>query len=83
MQLTDNNAYMTHCSRFSADTARDRATQPTDRVSGRLLVLLSSCVLLASGPSVLDTVAQAGLVSLRILFEICNFGLVAYQIFGR
>jgi hypothetical protein len=50
---------------------------------GRLLVLLSSGQLLVGGPTILDAVTQASLSSLRILLEICHFGLVAYQIFGR
>jgi hypothetical protein len=83
MQLIDNNTYMTHCQGFSADRSRERAGEARVDACRRLLVLLSSCLLIAGGPTILDTVTQASVVSLRIHLEICHFGLVAYQIFGR
>jgi hypothetical protein len=83
MQLIDNNTYMSHCQGLPADQSRERAGEARIDASGRLLVLLSSGLLIVGGPTLLDTVAQASLSSLRILLEICHFGLVASQIFGR
>jgi|HubBroStandDraft_3_1064219.scaffolds.fasta_scaffold427373_1 hypothetical protein len=83
MQLIDNNTYMSHCQGLPADQSRERAGEARIDASGRLLVLLSSGLLIVGGPTILDTVAQASLSSLRILLEICHFGLVASQIFGR
>jgi len=74
---------MSHCQGLPADQSRERAGEARIDASGRLLVLLSSGLLIVGGPTILDTVAQASLSSLRILLEICHFGLVASQIFGR
>ena len=83
MQLIDNNTYIAHCQGFPADQSRERASEARVDACGRLLVLLSSGLLIVGGPTILDTVTQASVASLRILSEICHFGLVAYQIFGR
>jgi hypothetical protein len=47
------------------------------------VALLSSGLLIATGPAVLDAVMQASLVAIQIAFEVCHAGLVAYQLFGR
>lgn len=83
MQLIDNNTYIAHCQGFPADHSREGAGKGRVDASGRLLVLLSSGLLIVGGPTILDTVTQACVASLRILLEICHYGLVAYQIFGR
>jgi hypothetical protein len=83
MQLIDNNTYTTRCQGFPSDWSRERAGDDRVDACGRLLVLLSSGLLIVGGPTILDTVTQASVTSLRILLEICHFGLVAYQIFGR
>jgi hypothetical protein len=83
MQPIDNNSYMTYCQELPTDRPRVRAGEAHIDACGRLLVLLSSGQLLVGGPTILDAVTQASLSSLRILLEICHFGLVAYQIFGR
>jgi hypothetical protein len=74
---------MSHCQGFPADQSRERAGKARVDTCGRLLALLSSGLLIVGGPTILDAVTQASLSSLRILLEICHFGLVAYQIFGR
>jgi hypothetical protein len=83
MQRIDNNSYVAHCHRFLASQSRDRAEHALVGAPGRLLVLLSSGLLITAGPDILNTMAQASLTSVRILLEICHFGLVAYRIFGR
>jgi len=83
MQRIDNNSYVAHCHRFLASQSRDRAEHAPVDVPGRLLVLLSSGLLITARPDILNTMAQASLTSVRILLEICHFGLVAYRIFGR
>jgi hypothetical protein len=83
MQLIDNNAYISHCQGFPASRSRERAGEVRIDACARLLVVLSSGLLIAGGPTILDTVTRASVASLGILFEICHFGLVAYQIFGR
>jgi hypothetical protein len=83
MQLIDNNTYISHCQGFPAGQSRERAGETRVDACGRLLVVLSSGLLIAGGPTILDTVTQASVASLGTLFEICHFGLVAYQIFGR
>jgi hypothetical protein len=83
MQLIDNNSYISHCHRFLARQSQDRAEDAPVDIPGRLLVLLSSGLLITAGPDILNTMTQATLTSVRILLEICHFGLVAYRIFGR
>ena len=83
MQLIDNNTYTSHCQGFPADQSRERAGEAPIDACGRLLVVLSSGLLIVGGPTILDTVTRASVASLRILVEICHFGLVAYRIFGR
>jgi hypothetical protein len=82
MQLIDNNT-LSHCQGFPADQSRERAGEARIDACGRLLVLLSSSLLIVGGPTILDTVTQTSVASLGILFEIGHFGLIAYQIFGR
>jgi hypothetical protein len=83
MQLIDNNTYTSHCHGFATDQSRECGGGARIDACGRLLVVLSSGLLIAGGPTVLDTITQASVASLGILFEICHFGLVAYQMFGR
>jgi hypothetical protein len=82
MQLTDNNTYIADCHGLPQGNGPDRTDELKESTSGRLLVLLSSCLLLAGECAVLDTITQASLASLQTVLEICHFGLVAYQIFG-
>ncbi len=83
MQLTDNKEYITHRQGFSPGQSQEHAGQAHVNASDRLLVLLSSGLLIVGGPTILNTVTQASVASLQILLEICHFGLVAYQIVGR
>jgi len=83
MQRIDNNTYIAHCQRFPADHSQEPVADGRVDACERLLIVLSSGLLIVGGPTTMDAVAQASVASLRILLEICHFGLVAYQIFGR
>lgn len=52
-------------------------------VSQRLVLILGASLTACGGPVLLNTLGETSLATLQILLEICRFGLVAYQIFGR
>jgi hypothetical protein len=83
MQPIDNNTYMTRCQEFPSGQSEYRARATRIDASGRLLLLLSSGLVVAGGPTIIDTITLASFASFQLLLEICHFGLVAYQIFGR
>jgi hypothetical protein len=82
MQLIDNNSYMTYSQGLPTDQPRVRTGEAHIDARGRLVVLLSSGLLIVGGPTILNTVTQESVGLLRILLEICHCGWVAYQIFG-
>jgi len=82
MQLADNDRCIDHYQIPAGRPSNRTSGAPVD-ACGRLVVLLSSGLLVATGPVVLGTVTKASLAAIQIAFEVCHAGLVAYQLFGR
>jgi hypothetical protein len=83
MQLSDCNRHITMDSLAAERESTERTCLRPPVVSDRLLAILACGSLAALGPVILDAIEQASVLSLQILLEICRFGLVALQIFGR
>ena len=83
MQLSDNNRHITMDLLAAELESPERTCLRPPVVSNRLLAILACGSLAALGPVILDAIGQATVLSLQILLEICRFGLVALEIFGR
>ena len=92
MQVIESNVQRTGHSSFQAELrepveCRRYLDEPERKAEladpHRVLALIALSLAAVAGPPLLDTVVDASLALIHILLEICQVGLVAYQIFGR
>jgi hypothetical protein len=92
MQLIESNVQRTGHSSFQAGLREpvecrrypdERERKAELAVPHRVLALVALSLAAVTGPPILDAVVHASLALIQTLLEICQMGLVAYQIFGR